>query len=239
MKSFEDRYCARLSVGLNYSDFNFPDSGEGSSSVASQKWRANFTGLGCRPGKRLKFLAIDSILLPDLAESFGVNIFNETHATAAFIVEPEKKSVYLLNHQLASICCSSITINKRAIYEMIKNYTEGKLERFLRSSSSTLVSSSDDCLHHNGSEKIVCVPEVSSSTFNEIVLSPDKDCVLFYYTPWCGYCSSIAHLYLSLAKIFQNDQRIIFARINNDANDLPFEFDVDKYPTISFFPAGK
>lgn len=237
MKNLEHQYCYRLALGLNYSDFNFPDSGEGSLSSTSSKWRENFTGLGCKANKTLKFLAIDSILYPGFAESLGIDIFNETHATLAFIIESHQENIYLLNHQVASSCCSSSTINKRAFYEIIKNYTDNKLVRYLRSSTDKSVSSSEQCLKGLGNDQIICVPEIHSNNFKEIALSPKRDVLVMYFTPWCGYCSTVAHIYLSVAKYFQNIDGILFTRINGDTNDLPFEYNVDKYPTIMLFPA--
>lgn len=239
MRGFDDRFCSRLALGLKYSDFNFPDSGEGSTSLFSKNWREGFTGLGCRADRVVKFLAIDSILYPHFAESLGLDILNETHATTALIIEPQKDFLYLLNHQAASACCSSLTINKRAIYETIKNFTDNQLERFVRGSNRGAISSSEDCLRQVGKSNVVCVPEVSSSTFESLVYTPHKDVIIFYYTPWCEYCSSITHVYSTVAKYFHSLTEVIFARINADANKLPFEYSVDKFPSIVIFPADR
>lgn len=188
--SFETQYCSRLNLGLNNSDLNFPDSGEGTSS--SQSWRSDFTGLRCTTNKSLSFIAMDSILFPSFAESFGIDVFNETHATVAVIFEEANENLYLLNHELSARALNldssaSVTINKRSIYEFIKNYTAGDLPRYLRSSSVT--SSSENCLKEADGSNIVCVPEVTSDSFKTIVLDSKKDVLMFYYTPWCGFCS--------------------------------------------------
>ncbi|RWS14982.1 disulfide isomerase-like protein [Dinothrombium tinctorium] len=241
IQNIETQYCQRLHLGLNYSDLNFPDSGEGSEGVSfsSQSWRVNFTGLGCRTNKTLKFIALDSILFPSFAENLGIDVFNETHATVAVIVESSNENVYLLNHELAYLTSSTSTINKRIIYEFIKNYTNGSLRRYLKSSIANRVSSSEQCSRESDRRQVVCVPEVTTDNFETIVLDPKKDVVLMYYAPWCGFCTSIAHIFLSVARFFNDVDEIIFARTNGDKNTLPFEYTVDMYPTIMFFPAER
>lgn len=212
--SFESEYCWRLHLGLNNSDLNFPDSGEGTSS--SQSWRADFTGLRCTTNRSLSFIAMDSILFPSFAESLGLNVFNETHATVAVIMEEADENLYLLNHQLSARALNldssvSTTINKRSIYEFIKNYTSGDLPRFLRSAPET--SSSQNCLTEADGSNIVCVPELTSDSFKSVVLESNKDVMMLYYTPWCGYCTSVAHVYLSVARFFLGVDGIVFARL--------------------------
>ncbi|RWS29465.1 disulfide isomerase-like protein [Leptotrombidium deliense] len=241
IQNFEEQYCKRLHLGLNYSDLNFPDSGEGSDgvTVGSQSWRSNFTGLACHTNRTLKFIAMDSILFPSFAENLGIDVFNETHATVAVIVESKNENIYLLNHELASSTATTSTINKRVIYEFIKNYTNTNLRRFLKSSFSNRISSSESCMSEVGDQGVVCVPEVTSSNFEEIVLDSRRDVLLMYYAPWCGFCTSVAHIYLSVAKYFFGVQEILFARINGDTNALPFEYTVDMYPSLIFFPAKR
>jgi thiol-disulfide isomerase/thioredoxin len=185
---------------------------------------------------------MDSVLFPSFAEGLGIDVFNETHATVSVIIEAANEQVYLLDHGLASKSSpesGTTTISKRSIYEFVKNYTEGSLMRYKRSSTQGRTSSSEQCLKESDGRNIVCVPEISSDMFREVVLNPSKDVVLMYYTPWCGYCTSIAHIYLSVARYFVGVEGILFARINADKNDLPFEYTVDRYPTILFFPAKR
>lgn len=223
----ERQHCHRLNLGLKYSDLNFPDSAEG-----NQFWRTNFTGLSCRANRTLKFAALDSILFPAFAENLGIDVFNETHASVGVIVDNSNENIYVLSHESSD----SLTINKRSLVEFIKNFTSGSLPRFFKSTVIPL--SSGLCLSEN-KERVICVPEISSETFTRVVLDRSKDVILMYYAPWCGFCSSIAHIYLDVARLFVDVQGIVFARINGDANDLPFEYTVDRYPTILFFPAKR
>ena len=204
INSFESGYCSRLQLGLNYSDLNFPESGEGPGS--SQSWRKDFTGLACRTNRTLNFVAMDSILFPTFAEHLGIDVLNETHSTVAVIIEESNENVYLLNHDFSRGSGPSSSLSKRSMYEFIKSYSSNLLPRFLRSQS---VSSSPEC---SGSRDTICVPEITSNIFHQVVLNSRKDVILMYYTPWCGFCSSIAHVYLSVANFFRHVDSLVFAR---------------------------
>jgi len=119
----------------------------------------------------------------------------------------------------------------------IKDFTEGTLPRFFRSQ---IVSSSGLCDLMQSSRKVddeafsnssvICVPELNSFTFTNYVLGKsidakdnrtltemssklmDKDILVMYYAPWCGFCTSIAHIYLDVARFFAFSNEIIFTR---------------------------
>jgi hypothetical protein len=58
-----------------------------------------------------------------------------------------------------------------------------------------------------------------------------------YYTPYCVYCSTMSHTYLSVARYFQSNHQLSIARIDGMQNDLPVQYSVNTYPTIIFYPA--
>lgn len=239
LKNVEEEHCRRLRYGLGYSDFNFPETGEGNQ---AQKWRENFTGLGCRVDRPLQILAIDSILFPAFTENFGIDVFNETHATVAMIVEPDNETVYVLNERLRSNRQQPQSIGKQHLYRFIRDYSDRKLNRYVRSKSPDRVSSRQNCenqLGPDGVTQVLCVPEITAHSFSHFVLDSSKDVVLMHYTPWCGFCSSVAHTYLTVARFFASIPQVLFTRINGDANQLPFEYAVDRYPAIAFYPANR
>ncbi|KAJ6216467.1 hypothetical protein RDWZM_007624 [Blomia tropicalis] len=170
------------------------------------------------------------------------------------------REVELPNYDSKSVVNVPVnSYSKRSLMEFIKGFTEGTLPRFLRSQ---IVSSSGLCdlkqmiiNDRTNNENIICVPELNTITFTNYVLGKsfvgsdnqtllqigsrllEKDILVMYYAPWCGFCTSIAHIYLDVARFFAFSDEIIFARINGDVNDLPWEYTVDRYPTIMLFPA--
>ena len=234
--------CLRLKLALNYSDFTFPQSpAETIRLLQGKDWRTGFTGLGCNTNKTLNFVAIDSILFPSFAESLGIDIKQEIHSTAAVIFDSVQESLYLLRHP-----SPETTISKKTFYEFIQNYTKGSLTRFLRTDKKGTVSASEQCLSTvvtgRKERNIICVPELTSESFSSLISLEGRqteDLLLFYYTSWCGFCSAVSHVFLSVARFFSGVKGIILARINADKNDLPVNFSVDRYPSVVFFSGRK
>lgn len=241
IQDFEIQHCRRLKLGMNYTDLNFPDS----SDVRKNNWRANFSGLACRTNRTLKFMALDSSLYPAFAESLGIDVFNVPHSTIAVIIDPQKESVHVLDHEILyeevempnfeSKSIVNVPVNsysKKTFIEFIKNYTDGSLPRFLRSK---MVSSSGLCdlkqmiiVKPSSNNSVICVPELNSLTFINYIMEKsfdgkddqlksfgkfsNKDFMVMYYAPWCGFCTSIAHVYLDVARFFAFSSDIIFTR---------------------------
>ncbi|XP_042905850.1 thioredoxin domain-containing protein 11 [Parasteatoda tepidariorum] len=215
----EKRLCHRLRYALNYSELNFPNF---PASSDRSSWLSNFTGLGCRTNRSLTFIAMDTVLFHSFAENLGIDVSNNLHQTTAVIIESAQESQFVLNG----------LVNKKTLVEFIRNYTDGSLSRDLRMPIRKL----KDCKKDDNSN--VCVDEVTTATFFDIVFD-QQDVILYYYASWCGACKSISHIYLRVADYFSNVEGIKFVRINGEENDLPWEYTVEKYPTIIFFPAKR
>jgi thiol-disulfide isomerase/thioredoxin len=227
-----DISCSKLKLALNYSDFNFPEMTKSHEDLESRK---RLTGLGCHSNRSLDFIAIDSKLFPSLAQSVGVDIREESHRTAILILDQKQESLFLLQKR-----SNGNTITKSDIYDFMLKFQEGSLTRFLRTSKGS-ISPSEHCLTTSSkfTKNVVCVPELSSNSFLSSMSKESRtsdDLVVFYYTSWCGFCSSISHVFLSVAKFFAGVDGVAFARINTDNNDLPVTYQVDRYPSIIFFP---
>lgn len=86
------------------------------------------------------------------------------------------------------------------------------------------------------SDALSLISEVTSSSFTQTVLDPQQDVLLFYYTQWCGFCSTLNHVLIQLARLLQGNSALTVARVNVALNDLPWEFMVDRVPTVLIFP---
>ncbi|XP_032316668.1 thioredoxin domain-containing protein 11 isoform X2 [Camelus ferus] len=81
------------------------------------------------------------------------------------------------------------------------------------------------------------ITEVTTDTFWEVVLQK-QDVLLLYYAQWCGFCPSLNHIFIQLARLLPMDTFTV-ARIDVSQNDLPWEFMVDRLPTVLFFPCNR
>ena len=50
-----------------------------------------------------------------------------------------------------------------------------------------------------------------STQLIQLIVIP-QDVMILVYSPWCGFCASVAHIYLSLARYFKAAKHIIFSR---------------------------
>lgn len=213
---------------------------------------ANFTGLSCRTNRTVLFYAMDVINHSVFAERLGINATELAHTKkpALIIIDKKDEKSYFFKKPFT----------KSFVAEFIVNYTTGDIEREMLSSPS---SNSVSHQNHNSSDNdkrpnresgvppdtdfasssttpnIVRVTEITSHTFQQLVINTSNDVLLLYYAPWCGFCASFAHIYLSLARYFQQASNLLFARINGESEDLPWEYTADTYPTLLFFPSGR
>ncbi|KAB0394984.1 hypothetical protein E2I00_007494, partial [Balaenoptera physalus] len=81
------------------------------------------------------------------------------------------------------------------------------------------------------------ITEVTTDTFWEVVLQK-QDVLLLYYAQWCGFCPALNHVFIQLARLLPTDTFTV-ARIDVSQNDLPWEFMVDRLPTVLFFPCNR
>nr|CAD7448565.1 unnamed protein product [Timema bartmani] len=198
-----------------------------------RKTPRNFTGLACRTNKTLSFLAMDSVQFHQFAEGLGVNVLARKDKTAVVIFNAVDESSYLLEAELS----------KGSLVDFIVNYTEGSLSRSLRSTAKKPIAlnrypeiNSQNCQQDEGS---ICVPELTTDTFFSTVLDKDKAVVVLYHTPYCGFCHGVAHIFLTVARYFRTVAKLQFARIDGEHNDLPWEYTMDHFPAILFFPARR
>ncbi|XP_070581397.1 thioredoxin domain-containing protein 11-like [Ptychodera flava] len=188
-------------------------------SASFQKLKSSFafTGLACNTNKSLNFFAMNSDVYGVYTDRLGIQLgLNEA---ALAIIDIKNEAEYILQ----------VPFSRVHMQSFITSYTMNELPRQLRTSN--VHQRCPNCGD-------VSVTEVTTDNFNDIVLDVEKDVVLLYYAPWCGFCLRIHPVYLSLAQVFKSAKHLTVARLNADINDLPWEFTVVSYPAILFYPAG-
>ena len=81
------------------------------------------------------------------------------------------------------------------------------------------------------------VLQVVGSNVVSIVSQPDKDVLLEVYAPWCAHCKRLRPAFDILGRAVQAESRIVIAKIDGTANDLPASWSVKNYPALLWFPA--
>ncbi|XP_075421488.1 thioredoxin domain-containing protein 11 isoform X3 [Ascaphus truei] len=178
---------------------------------------SNITGLRCRTNKTLNLYLLDSNLSWIYAERLGASGSAPGKRFAA-IIDLKEELHYILDQPLIRTTLEAFIQNFSKLYS--------PLQRHLVSNAPPRVS------------KQHLITEVTSSTFYRLVLESKKDVLLLYYTTWCGFCAALNHIFIRLTQLLATDSLVV-ARINIAHNDLPWEFMVDRVPTILFFPKSR
>ncbi|XP_078274307.1 thioredoxin domain-containing protein 11 isoform X2 [Rhinoraja longicauda] len=180
----------------------------------------NITGLSCNTNKTLNFYLLDSNLHWKFATRLGASECAQVQEFAT-IVDLWDEVHYVFDHEQV--------LNKSSIESIIKNYSRvySPLNRHL------IVGPKSKA------QEEYLIAEATTQTFDSIVLDGEKNVLLLYYTQWCGFCTVLNHIFIQVARLFHANDGILIARINVAKNDLPWEYMVDRFPTILFFPRNR
>ncbi|NWU98675.1 TXD11 protein, partial [Upupa epops] len=176
----------------------------------------NFTGLSCRTNKSLNLYLLDSNLFWIYAERLGASRSTNLKEFAT-IVDLKEEMHYVLDQyqSLVGPTLENFIKNFSILYSPLKRH---------------LVDDSSVYFHEQH-----VITEVTTNTFHKTVFLSKKNVLLLYYTRWCGFCASLNHVFIQLARLLPPDNFSV-ARIDITRNDLPWEFMTDRLPTILFFP---
>ncbi|XP_077426678.1 thioredoxin domain-containing protein 11 [Vanacampus margaritifer] len=193
-------------------------------------------GLRCQTNKTLRFYVLDMELNWPLAVRLGApgkgnsSSWRRGKAGAqgddgsfAAIVNLKDEVHYVLQRSPAATLTESLeafVMNFSAPYSLLRRHLVGE----------------DPRERQPEQQPEPLIAELTTSTFLPFVMDVEKDVLLFYYTQWCGFCSVLNHVLIQLARLLQRDSSAVIARVNVARNDLPWEFMVDRVPSILFFP---
>lgn len=214
------------------------------SSVPPQEGDA-FTGLWCQTNRTLRFYVLDVALNWPLAARLGAtrNTSASLHQEAdgraggssdgsfAAIVSLKDEAHYVLHRSPAATLTESLEA-------FIRNFSApfSLLQRHLVGEEDKKEEEEPNHQHPQPSSRPLLITELTTSSFLPAVMDLHKDVLLFYYTQWCGFCSTLNHIIIQLARLLQGNNSITVARVNVARNDLPWEFMVDHVPSILLFP---
>ncbi|KAF7265238.1 hypothetical protein GWI33_021346 [Rhynchophorus ferrugineus] len=192
--------------------------------------KESLAGLGCM-NKTLNFVVLNSLLYYHFAEKLGIDLSRNHYKSAVVIVNDKAESHYIMK---GSITSSNIR-------KFIRDFTDNALVRSTSSILDIPISTSLTYQSHskNGHIKMFYIEELNSKQFLNVVLDKKKCIVVMYYSKQCSFCNGVAYTFLTLARKLSFVPNIQFARIDGDLNILPWEYTMEKYPTILFFPMFK
>jgi hypothetical protein len=188
------------------------------------------TGFACQTNSSLGFVAIDSLRFSHFAEKLGVDLSTSVQKTGVVIVDEKMETHHIM----------AANLNGTNLRLFIRNFTQNTLSRSLRSRVHLKTKSNHFYPHLDCSRSShFCVTELATHNFLDTILQPNKVVVVFYYSKQCSFCNGIGYVFLTAAKLLFGVENMVFARIDGDANLLPWEYTMESYPTILFIPANR
>ncbi|KAM6971839.1 thioredoxin domain-containing protein 11 [Aplochiton taeniatus] len=214
---------------------------------SSDDGAGGFTGLRCRTNKTLRFYVLDSSLTWPLAVRLGalgngsagrqrgprpLGAGSSGGSSFAAIVHLTDEVHYVLHR-------SPIATLTQSLEDFIRNFSApySPLQRHqVGEGDSGRGGDYGEPARQESRPKPALIAELSTSSFLPSVMDPHKDVLLFYYTQWCGFCSSLNHVIIQMARLLKGNSTVTIARVNVARNDLPWEFMVDHVPSVLLFP---
>uniref|UniRef100_A0A1B6CLW5 Thioredoxin domain-containing protein n=2 Tax=Clastoptera arizonana TaxID=38151 RepID=A0A1B6CLW5_9HEMI len=190
---------------------------------------STFTGLACQTNKTVTLLAMDSDENAHFADGLGVDLSRRKDHTAVVLFNANLELLHVLKRE----------VSRQSLVQFLQDYTAGKLERFLRTEARKSRPINRYALPSTNTTNIIQLPEITTGTFQTIVLNNSQNVVVFYHSPYCAFCHGISYVYLTIARLMHNVPDLLFTRLDGESNDLPWEYTVHHYPSILFFPARR
>ena len=116
-------------------------------------------------------------------------------------------------------------ITPENIYEFVDAFQSGRLTASLKSEPIPET--------QNGPVTIVV-----GNNFQKIVLNDEDDVLIEFYAPWCGHCKTLAPHFDEVGKRLAKVKNLVIAKCDATANEIE-SVQIQGYPTIKFYPAGK
>jgi len=82
------------------------------------------------------------------------------------------------------------------------------------------------------------VKEIVHDTWDEIVLSHDKDVLVEFYAPGCHHCTELDPHYAEVAQLVKNNPNLLLGRVDSNLNEVP-GIVVSKTPSFFFIKKGR
>ncbi|SCU98886.1 LAME_0G00936g1_1 [Lachancea meyersii CBS 8951] len=192
-----------------------------------QAYEEFFGKLGREHRGSMNFVGLDASMFGRHADNL-----NMKQQFPLFVIHDVEKNLKYGMPQLSEEKFAALTkpleLKTADITKFIKSFLNGKLEPIVKSEEIPEVQETS-------------VFKIVGKTHESVVNDEKKDVLVKYYAPWCGHCKRLAPIYEELAAIYVSDEdansKVIVANVDATLNDV--NVDLEGYPTLILYPAGK
>lgn len=212
--SFQDADISKQSLPLGYIFVSSPSQ--------QQQASLDFLSIARKYRGRVQMHSVDVNDFPDLAEMMHL----ESSQWPAFAIhELSRNHKYPLKH-----CDDSQSgLGFEEVDLFVESFLAGKLKPTIKSQPVPSVQAGP-------------VVEVVGLSYDNVVLDPNKDVLIEFYTQWCVPCKTLLPAYEQLASLYASDDKardlVTIAKLDYEANDVP-DRDIRGFPWFKLYPGGR
>lgn len=151
---------------------------------------------------------------PEAFAHFGMDKFIDSSQLPKVLIEDRKTGTRYLMPANA--------VEKPTVAKFISAYEAGSVEPYLKSEK--------EPVPNDGPVKVIV-----GDSFKAKVMDAGTWVFLEAYAPWCGHCKKLAPIWEDLGNAFKDDDKLVIAKIDATANDLPASLNVRGFPTLLLF----
>lgn len=83
------------------------------------------------------------------------------------------------------------------------------------------------------------IPDISSDKLMTKIDNSNRTTFVLFYSTQCALCSLLTHHLLYVSSLLASFPNVEFYRIDGDRNDLPWQYTMEKFPTLVAFAANR
>ena len=192
------------------------------------KWFAKQTntllqGMACRTNRSLNFFLLD---------------YNQhKHALKKVAATPNNPSLLIVDLNNEKHFTLSERLGASSMGAFVLQFNLGLLQHKSSTKEHVVKTSPPPPTPPPPRKNRVVILELTSQTFEDVVLREGRHVFVMFYSAWCGVCKATNLVYLRLAHVHEGE--VLFARIDGDKHELPWHYTAPLYPSFVLFPKNR
>ncbi|XP_055917110.1 thioredoxin domain-containing protein 11 [Eupeodes corollae] len=174
----------------------------------------------------LKFLMLDTMVHKEYLNNFIGNLRIPEHSSfppsKLFIIDNDRETLHMQKGHLST----------KTALEFVSDFYQGKLSRHTRSVKQP------EYKNYSSDSLSISIKEINSHQFSKVINRTSVTSVVLFYSPLCPLCNIMSQTLLHTSYMIKAIN-VRFYRIDASANDMCWEYTMDKLPKLIVFPKNR